>query len=275
MKAIKNGKSCGTDGILGEFIKFGGEVLREALVKLFQEVLETGEIPKEWKRSRITLVHKGGGKPREEIGNYRPIAVVNVMAKVFGHIINNKIMSWIEERKVLGEEQNGFRRGRGGLENVLVIREIIDRNKKMGKELYLTFLDLEKAYDTVDRKKLLELLLKIGVDENVVRVIRGLYEDNQVKFTLGNISTGWLKNNVGVRQGCVLSPTLFNLYLEELLVRIRKTGKGVKVGDSTLGCLAYADDIVLMTENKADMEELLRIAEGYGKEWNIRYSEKM
>ena len=112
------------------------------------------------------------------------------------------------------------------------------------------------------------LLTHRGVDREVVQVIRKLYEDNEVKFTIGDVSTGWLKNNIGVRQGCVISPTLFNIYVEELLARIKLSGKRVKVGDRRLGCLAYADDIVLMTESKEDMEEVLQVASMYGREWN-------
>ena len=272
VRAIKTGKAGGTDGIIGEFLKYGGEALKQTLAGLFRKILEKGEVPQDWNRSRITLVHKGGGKSREDIGNYRPIAVINILAKVFGWIINEKLKTWIEEMKVLGEEQSGFRKGRGGLENVLVIKEIIERNKKLGKELYLVFLDLEKAYDRIDRKKLLTLLTHRGVDRKIVQVIKKLYEENEVKFTIGDMSTGWLKNNIGVRQGCVISPTLFNIYIEELIARIRMSGRGIEVGDRRLGCLAYADDIVLMAESKEDMEELLQLASRYGREWNVRYS---
>ena len=137
--------------------------------------------------------------------------------------------TWIEESRVLGEEQSGFRKGRGGLENVLVMKEVIEKNKKLGRELYLVFLDLEKAYDRIDRSKLMTLLTHREVDRKVVQVIRKLYENKEVKFTLGDIGTGWLRNNIGVRQRCVISPTLFNIYREELIVRIRMTGKGVSV----------------------------------------------
>ncbi len=114
----------------------------------------------------------------------------------------------------------------------------------------------------------------IGVDETIIRIIEDLYTENKVQFTLGNIATGWMENNVGVRQGFVMSPTLFNIFLEEVLVRIRKSKRGVKVGRGTLGCLAYADDIVLLAENKREMEEMLQITDKYGREWGLRYSER-
>ena len=204
VKALKTGKSAGTDEVVGEFIKYGGECLKSYLQKLFKKIIEKGEVPQDWQRSRVTLIYKGGGKSRKEIGSYRPIAVMNVLAKVFGWVINTKLMNWAEENKVLGEEQSGFRKGRGGLENVLTIKEIMERNSKCGDELYLTFLDIERAYDTVDRENLLQLLKHLRVDEKIVQILNELYT-NKVKFTLGD-TTKWMKNNVRVRQGCLISP---------------------------------------------------------------------
>ena len=106
------------------------------------------------KKSRVTLIYKGGGKPKNNIGNYRPIAVMNVMAKVFSVVMNEKLKQWAEENKIWGEEQAGFKKGRGGLENLFVIKDVIEKSKITGKVLYLVFLDIEKAYDTVDRKRL-------------------------------------------------------------------------------------------------------------------------
>lgn len=96
----------------------------------------------------------------------------------------------------------------------------------------------------------MKLLTHTGIDRKIVGVIKQLYEDNMAKFTLGSVSMGWTTNNIGVRQGCVMSPTLFIFYLEKLTVRIRKSGKG----DRKLGCLAYADDTVFMAENKTDRQ---------------------
>lgn len=273
LKRIKNGKAGGTDEIIGELVKYSGQGGIRALTSLFNTIMEEGEVPEEWRMSKVTLIHKGGGKSKEDIGNYRPISVMNILAKVMGMVLNEKIVTWAEQEGVWGEEQNGFRRGRGGIDNLYILKEVIERSAKLGKKLYLTFLDLERAYDTVNRGKLMTLLKHIGVEERVIEVLKSMYENNRVQFTLGNISTKWIENNTGVRQGCVISPTLFNIYLEELIWRIRKADIGVRIGEKKLGCLAYADDVVLMAEKKEDMEQMLTISRKYGVEWYLRYSE--
>lgn len=81
--------------------------------------------------SRVTLIHKGGGKDKENIVNYRPIAVINIIAKIFGILTNEKLRAWTETQIRL--EQNGFRKCRGGLVNIYVLREIIKRSKHQGR----------------------------------------------------------------------------------------------------------------------------------------------
>ena len=94
------------------------------------------------------------------------MAVVNILANIFGMVLNKKWKTWIEKHKILGEKQSGFREGTGGLENILIL--IIDRNRQQKKELYLVFLDIEKAFASVDRQKFIKLLKHIGVDKRIV-----------------------------------------------------------------------------------------------------------
>ena len=274
IKKLKNRKAAGCDDVVGEFIKHGGENLETVVHNLFSEIFETGQIPEDWRLSRVELIHKGGGKEKADIGNYRPISVINIMNKIFGDIVNDKLQKWVEQERVLGEEQNGFRKGRSGLENVYIMKELIDRNKRNRKELYFGFLDIEKAYDSINRRKLTALLQHIGICEKIINIIKSMYTNNKMKFKLGNVETEWIENNTGVRQGCIMSPTLFNLYIEELSVRIRKAKIGVQIGNRKLGCLGYADDIVLLSESKEDMDRLLDITDEYGREWGVRFSSR-
>ena len=165
-----------------------------------------------------------------------------------------KYKKWIETEGVIGEEQSGFRKGRSGMENIYVLKEVIDRSRRRKQELYLGFIDIEKAYDGINRKKLLKLLEHIGMNEKIRNIITEMYTGNRMKFRLGEMETKWIDNNTEVQQGCIMSPTLFNLYIEELIIRIRKLEIGVKIGNKKLGCLGYAADLVLLAETPADMD---------------------
>ena len=99
---------------------------------------------------------------------------------------------------------------------MFIVNEMIERKNLEGKKLYLGFLDIEKAYDRVNRGMLCKVLEKIGLSNKVVNVIRSMYENTRAKYRLGSIETDWVLSERGVRQGCILSPTLFSLYTEEL-----------------------------------------------------------
>ena len=151
---------------------------------------------------------------------------------------------------MIGEEQNGFRRDRRGEDNIYIMRELIDRQNREKKALYIGFLDIEKAYDRVNRDTLTYVLKKIGFPSKIYNIINSMYRNTKSKFTFGEIESDWVKVERGVRQGCVLSPLLFSIYTEELAARVRDSGLGIRVKDDRLGILLYADDVVILAENE-------------------------
>ena len=112
----------------------------------------------------------------------------------------------------------------------------------------------------------------VGLSEKIVNIIRSMYEDTKAKYRLGNIETEWVKSERGVRQGCILSPTLFSLYTEELAVRMRRMNAGVKVGTDRLCLLLYADDVVVMSECADELQSLLDVVGQYGRDFGVRFS---
>ena len=141
-----------------------------------------------------------------------------------------------------------------------MIREIMDMYKREKKQLYLVFLDIEKAYDKMDRRSLMIVLEKLGVPRKIKNLLKGMYENTKAKYIFGDIETDWVHLKKGVRQGCVLSPLLFNMYTEELSKRIKQEGLGIKIGNEKLGALLYADDVVLIAEDKDMAQELMNVA---------------
>ena len=166
------------------------------------DVLSGESIPKEWKESRVVLVHKGGSK--KEVRNDRPIAIINVICKLFMMLIIDSINGWVEDSGMLGDVQVVFGRGRRTDDNLFMLERIIEMAKVRKECMYVAFIDMQKVYDRVNRKKLFEVMRGYGVHEKLVDVIERIYDGGMVKFELEDIMTGWCKSNSGVRQGCPL-----------------------------------------------------------------------
>ena len=132
---------------------------------------------------------------------------------------------WTEDSGMLGEIQGGFRRGRHTEDN---LERLIEMVKGKKDKIFVAFLDMEKAYDRVNRKKLFEVMRCYGVHEKLVSLIERIYDGMMVKFELEKVTTGWCKSDSGVRQGCPLSTLLFNIYVRELGKVISKCVHGVK-----------------------------------------------
>ena len=132
------------------------------------------------------------------MGNYRPVSLANTIVKIFIMILNNRLKTVCEEGRVLGEEQNGFRVDRRGEDNIYVSWEIVEKLQREKKQLFLAFLDVEKAYDKMNRDHLMFVLRKLGIPEKLRRIINGMYTRTKAKYIFGDIETDWVKLERGV-----------------------------------------------------------------------------
>ena len=148
IRALKKGKAVGDDKIANELVKQGGPKLVEAITTIMEQIRQEEWIPAEWKRERVTLLHKG--KSRMLLDNYRGIAIGSNMCKIFTRIIRTRVQEAAEDRGLLGEMQNGFRKGRSTNDNLFVLSQLMERAQRGGRrgdDMLLVFIDLRKAYD--------------------------------------------------------------------------------------------------------------------------------
>lgn len=138
----------------------------------------------------------------------------------------------------------------------------------------MAFLDVRKAYDRIWRGALWEKLEGLGFGGDFLEVIKALYDDVRCSLKIGEVSTDGEKLSIGLKQGCVLSPILFALYIRELGIELMNSGKGVTVGDERIPGLFFADDVVLMADTREELQELLKIAGEYGNKWRLEFSEE-
>lgn len=260
---LKRERAIGLDNIPNEFIIEGGEKLWESLRHIFNLICEKQEVPESWGEERIKLLYKG--KSRLCLDNYRSIAITSNIGKVFTRILGKRLASEVEEKKWLGEDQNGFRKGRGGMDNILTLTTVMELARKQGKKLFLGFIDLRKAYDRVDRNKLWESLEDIGIGEKSITVMKQLYSNHRRKANTVGGWTKWIDCQVGVKQGCVLSPMLFAIFIRDMLEKAKQVG-GWKIDQDNLAGLLFADDVVLIATSEKELKDQLQEIQTFVRE---------
>ena len=145
--------------------------------------------------------------------NYRGISLLSILSKVFTKVINDKLTQWAENNLVLHDAQAGFRKGRSAIDHIFTLHAGIEKHLSKNTKLYVAFIDFRKAYDTVDRQILWDVLMKSGVSGRMCKVIQSMYETVQACVMSGSGSEGGLSDYFcclqGLKQGCILSPVLF------------------------------------------------------------------
>ena len=192
------------------------------------------------------------------------------VAKVYSKILNIRLQKYLENNKILVDEQNGFRACRSCIDHLFVLCTVLRNRKLSGKDTFLCYIDYKKAFDSVERHLLLYKLSQVGINGNMYRAISSLYSNPRSRVILNEHETEYFDCPVGVKQGDCLSPTLFAIFINDLAIEIKNSNIGVRLDEGLLiNILLYADDIVLLAENEEDLQSLLFIVECWCKKWRL------
>jgi len=270
LKSLKGNKSCGPDSILGEMLKHSTPELQAALLKLFNIVLRSGCFPDIWSQGLITPIHKSGNKL--DPNNFRGICVSSNLGKLFSSILNNRIVSFLNEHNVLSPSQIGFIPKHRTTDHIYTLHTLINKHVKQTKngKIFACFVDFKKAFDSIWHNGLYYKLLQSGVGGKVYDIIKSMYSNNKCAIRIGNKHTKFFTQKRGVRQGCSLSPTLFNIYINELAVQLEQsTGPGLTLQDRSIKLLLYADDLVLLSPTAQGLQQHLDLLHNYCQNWAL------
>lgn len=252
IKGMKKGKAVGEDNISVEMIEALDKFGIERVTRLANLIYDTGYIPQKMRESIfITIPKKEGAMECEK---HRTICIMSQLGKILLSIIRNRIEKKIDNN--VGEEQYGFRKGKGTVNAIFVLRMIMERAIEVQKDIYLCFVDFEKAFDTVRHEDMINMLKDIGLDGKDIRVLKNLYWDQKAAVKIGNGKTNWIEIRRGVRQGCVLSPALFSLYGQKCMEEIEEL-EGIRVGGRNINNIRYADDTVLIADSEVKLQRII------------------
>nr|VZI49833.1 unnamed protein product [Spirometra erinaceieuropaei] len=232
-----------------------------------------GEAPQDFKDATIVHLYKRKGN-RQVCDNHRGIYLLNIAEKIFAHILLNRLNNHLEQG-LLQESQCGFRRHLGTTDMIFAARQHQEKCQEMRTHLYSTFVDLTKAYDTVNREGLWKIMQKFGCPERFTQMVRQLHDGMIARVTdNGAVSEAFAVTN-GVKQGCVLAPTLFSLLFSAMLmdayrderpgIRIAYRTDGhflnqrrmhfqSRVSQTTVHELLFADDCAQNTTSEEEMQ---------------------
>ena len=234
-KKFAKGKQSGQDGTPAEVFEAGGMPLLKKLTELLNKIWKSGQVPQNFKDASIVSLFKKG--KRSLCDNYRGISLLSVAGKILARVILRRLNDHVTD-VVYSESQCGFRKGRGTTDMIFCLRQLQEKAREHKSPLYMAFIDLTKAFDTVPRSALWTVLEKLGVPPKMRNVIISLHEGMEAQVIhSGKVSDAFKVEN-GTKQGCVLAPILFALYFAVMLkTALQNNNFGVPVCFRTTGGL--------------------------------------
>ena len=248
--SLKTNKASGEDEVTAEILILSKAQIFPFLCKMFRKMFEMGIFPIQWGIAVIVPIYKSGD--RDCCGNYRGISLLSVTSKIYTSIINKRLYNWAETNNKINEEQAGFRRNYSTIDHIYTLHAIASNclygNKR--SKLYAAFIDFQKAFDTVNRNKLWDILEKIGVSTKMLNTLKAIYASVKAVIRVGHEKSTEINCPKGVRQGCLLSPLLFSLLVAEVAYKVAeggRTGYQLVPGAQEIFALLFADDMVLLS----------------------------
>ena len=269
IKALKLGKAVATDLISNEIIKTTADLITPLLMALFSKIIKCEIFPEDWSLGIIIPLFKSGDT--SDPNCYRGITINSCLAKLFMLLMNSRLQSFCDKHGIIHFNQIGFTKGFRPGDHVFTMKTLIDKSFQEKKTLHVCFVDFRKAYDTVWRDGLYKKLLSLRIDKSFVRLLRNIYSSSSLAVKTQNGRSKIFSSRVGLKQGCNLSPLLFNLFINDLLTELQ----GIMSGSPTLegipiNALMYADDLVLISETEEGLQSLLDTLQRYTDKWFLQ-----
>ena len=258
LKKLKNKKAAGPDGIVGELLKNAGSIVVDFFVQFLNALFNRGIYPDSWIESIVLPLYKKGDVNNP--GNYRGISLSNISSKVYASVINTRLTKWVELNNVTGEWQAGFKKGYSTIDHMFTLMASVQKQFSSNRKLYVAFIDFEKCFDSINRNLLWPILLKNNIKGKCFNCIRSMYLSVKTRVRSGSEFSDVITCSFGVKQGCICSPILFSLFINELALKVISNGRHgltLSLDAFTLFIMLLADDVVLLSETVVGLQTQL------------------
>lgn len=259
-------KAPGLDGLPNEVFKCLPDNWILYLTVLFNKVLCSEVVPRSWSEIITVMLHKKG--PKEAFENYRPIALLNTIIKIFTTILHKRLIVFCDGASIIPEAQSGFRSGRGCQDNIFCLMTLSQMFMARKKKLIGIFVDFKRAFDSVSHPLLWQKLYRLGISRKLICILNNIYSNAVMKIRVDNKYSEDIRITEGVLQGETLSPLLFNLFLSDIDSYFQEKGMhGIRVApNKEIRVLMFADDLVILADSRTDARNKMNVLSSYCKD---------
>ena len=257
-KSLKKKKSGGLAQITNEMILCAPDSLLKVILDFFNLCLREGYVPSTWCHSLICPIYKDG--PKSNPDNYRGICISNSLLKLLCLLLNKRLQDFTDKNDILAKEQIGFKKNARTSDHIYTLKTLITKHTqgKTGQKVFACFVDLKKAYDSVWNKGLFAELIKKDINGNFLTLIKNIYFKTKCAVKVNGRRTEFFDYTKGVRQGCPLSPILFNIYINDIITSLNRVNPTpLSLSDYQISSLLYADDLVIVSTSKEGLQKCL------------------
>ena len=253
LKTIKPNKAPGPDDIYPKILVECAEELGDVVLTIFRSSFNSGQVPVDWKLANVTPLYKKG--PKSDPGNYRPVSLTSVLGKVFETLLKMRIMTFLETKNLLSDNQYGFRKGKSCTTNLLKFYDSVTKEIDNGSMIDVIYIDFQKAFDKVPHEALSFKMKRFGLENAVIRWIGNWLTNRKQRVHINGKYSDWAVVDSGVPQGSVLGPILFIMFIDDISREIKSKlsifADDLKVMgtvNSTEQCLQLQNDLTKITE---------------------------
>ena len=266
ISSLAKGKAPGPDGIEGEHLLYAGSKFISHLTSLLNSIAKAGYIPKAFRKGFTIPLLKGPNKDVTDPGNYRGISLLSNMAKV----LEKLLLPRIEEIVQLNPLQGGFRPGLSSNHSALILQEAVCSLRMQKLKAFVAFLDAQKAFDSVWHAGLLVKLHQRGISGQIWHLINHWYSSSFTSVLWEGNCSPYVPILQGVRQGAILSPLLYSIFVDELLDVLLEMNIGAHINEVFIGSPMYADDLALIAGSPESLQVMLNTVFSYSCKWRYK-----
>ena len=265
---MKRGKAPGCDGLSPDNMIFSHPSIIVHFKRLFNLMMIHGYVPDNFGVGIVVPLIKDKHGDICNSENYRAITISPVISKIFEICLYDKFYSFLSS----DELQFGFKQGLGCSPALFTLQQVVKYFSSRGSTVYMSAIDASKAFDRIDHQLLIDKLTKRNLPVCCINIIVNWYGKLYSMVRWNHTLSSGFRVTCGVRQGGILSPILFNVYVDNLITNLRNCGAGCHINSIFCGCIMYADDLLIMSPSLVGLQHMLDTCTEYGHDFSLVFN---